>query len=68
MEELADQLNEGSAKVSKDQVEMINPPAFLKRLFGSRSPETKTTSLFRKLVTAIGRIAQTGNPAEELEK
>lgn len=57
IEEMANQLNNGQAYFDGDQIEMLNPPAFLKRLFGPRSSNTKVSGLFRKLVGLIGRAA-----------
>ena len=56
MEESADQLNNGQANLAGDQIEMINPPTFLKCLFGSRSTETKTTSLLCKLDPVLTKL------------
>jgi hypothetical protein len=65
--ELVDQIDEGRAKVTEDQIQMVNPPSFLQRLFTPDQPETKTINLFWKFIKVLKSAVQTRQTAVEPE-
>ena len=65
--ELVDQIDEGSAKITEDQIQMVNPPSFLQRLLSPAQPKTKTTNLFRKFIKVLKSAVQTRQAAVEPE-
>ena len=55
METLVTQLETGDATISDGSIKMQNPPKFLERLFSLKERETRTTSIFRRLLKLIVR-------------